>query len=164
MNLTKKIVSAVALSGVIALAGVQAKGSHGDYDKSGKRLDRMTKYLELTDEQRTNIEAIIADFKTKRPQMDREVKKEKHLAMKERFKALMADPAFDEAAVTQYLNEKSAKKNERQVEQLKMQHAIYQQLTPEQQPKYLKMVKKRMKKMKHKMSKHHRHDGDKHEH
>jgi len=153
MKLNKKIISIVALGSVIAFTGVQAHERDGE----GKRLERMTKHLGLSDEQQSNITTIITQFKAQHTRPNREDMKAKGEAMKEKFAALMAQPTFDEAEIVAQLEERSAKHNNRKVEQLRLQHAIYQQLTPEQQPKYLKMMEKKMRKMKRGDRKHRQH-------
>jgi len=153
MKLNKKIISIVALGSVIAFTGVQAHERDGE----SKRMERMTKHLDLSEQQQSNISAIITQFKAQHTRPDREDMKAKGQAMKEKFAALMAQPTFDEAAIIAQLEERSAKHNTRKVQQLKLQHEIYQQLTTEQQPKYLKMMEKKMRKMKRGARKHRQH-------
>mgnify|MGYP000336076042 CR=1 FL=1 len=149
MKLNKKVLSIIALAGTIAFAGVQASDrSEGRHQ--GHKFEKMAKKLDLSAEQQEAIKSIFEEFKAQRTTVDREAMKAKHLEMKEKFAALMAAPTLDEAAVTAHFAEMSAKKNERQLNKMKMQHAIYQQLTAEQQPMYLKMLAKKMRKIKHK--------------
>lgn len=166
MKLNKKVISIIALAGAIAFSGAQAGERGGDHrhdGKHGNHMERMIKKLDLTEEQQVNIKALLSEFKATQQRPDREAMKAKHMEMKERFAALMADPNFDEAAVRQHLQERAAKYNAHKVEKLKLQHAIYQQLTPEQQPKYLKMMAKKMRKMKGMKMKHKKHREHKHD-
>lgn len=165
MKLNKKIISVIAIAGAVAFSGAQAgerEGGHRHDGKRGNHMERMVKKLDLSEEQQVSIKALINEFKANKQRPDREAMKAKHLAMKERFAAIMADPNFDQAAVNQYLQERAAKHNAYKLEKLKLQHAIYQQLTPEQQPKYLKMMAKKIRKMKGKKMKHRKHREHEH--
>jgi len=85
------------------------------------------------------ITANFSDFKAKNERPDSEAMKAKH---------------------SQHLRERTNKHNARKLSRLRLQHAIYQQLTPEQQPKYLKMMAKEMgKRMGHRKSRERKHDG-----
>jgi len=164
MKLNKKAISIVALAGVIAFAGVNAaekKNSHSHKEMNGERMvERMTKKLDLTHAQQDSIGAIVTEFTANNPHPDRTVMKAKHLAMKEQFQTLMANPEFDDTAVIQHFEEQASNHRSRKLNRLKLQHAIYQQLTEEQQPKYLKMMAKKMRKMKGKKLKHLKHNGE----
>jgi len=147
MKLNKKIISVLAVSGIIAFSGVQA------HDRSGNenRLERLTQRLDLSVEQQTSISAILVEFKGQHIRPDREVMKAKMAEKKELFASLMAEPTLDEAAVIAKLEQRSVKKNEMVLNKIKLQHAIYQQLTPEQQPLFLKSIEKKMRKKMGKM-------------
>jgi len=142
MKLNKKIISVLALSGVIAFSGVQAHERHSGENK----LERLAKYLDLTAEQQSNISAIMDEFKGQHIRPDREEMKTKVQDMKARFASLMAEPILDEAQIITELEQRSMKKNEMMLNKIKLQHAIYQQLTPEQQPLFLESIQKMMRK------------------
>lgn len=151
MKLSKKLLSVIAFSGVVAFASVQAH-EHGDgkgRDKNrSNHIERMAKHLDLSTEQQSNIKAMVDKFKMGNTRPDRQAMKSNHMEMKQHFAMLMENPNFDQAAVEQHLQQRSDKYNVRKINRLKLQHAIYQELSPEQQPKYLKMVEKKMRKMK----------------
>lgn len=140
MKLNKRILSVLALSGVIAFTGVQAHDRFSDEN----RLERLAEYLDLTAEQKTNISAVMVEFKGQRTRPERSEIKANVQEMKARFNTLMIDPTFDEQAVKTQLEKRSIKKNEAILNKIKQQHAIYQLLTPEQQPLYLKNIKMMM--------------------
>jgi len=166
MKFNKKVISIIVLASTIVFSAAQAGNRDGGHRHDGKRgnpVERMTKKLDLTPAQQDAITAIFNDFKANNERPDREAMKAKHSEMKERFAALMASPTFDEAAMNQHLQERTAKHNEHKLSRLRLQHAIYQQLTPEQQPKYLKMMAKKMRKMKGKRMGHNKQREHKHE-
>jgi len=159
MKFNKKVISIVALASVITLSGVQAgeraECVHGD------RLERMTDKLDLTEQQQVTIASIVSEFKLTNQRPEHEEMKAKFAEKKANLAALMATSEFDEAAVIAHMEEQVSEHHARQLEMLRHQHSIYQQLTEEQQPKYLKMMAKKMRKMKGKHSKHHQHaDND----
>jgi len=142
MKINKKIISILAISGVIAFTGVQANDRHSDENK----LERLAQHLDLTADQQSNISAIMAEFKGQHSRPNREEMKVKVQEMKARFASLMAQPSLDEAQVIAELEQRSMKKNEMMLNKIKLQHAIYQQLTPEQQPLFLESIEKVMRK------------------
>ena len=150
MKLSKKIISIIALSSVITFSSVQAH----DTSSRENRVERMAKRLDLTTEQQTNISAIMASFKVENPKPDKAARKAKAQEMKAQFTAIMNNSAFDESMVNALIEQRSAKKKSMLLNKIKLQHAIYQELTPEQQPKYLKMVEKNMRKKAGRMKRH----------
>lgn len=142
MKLTTKIISTLALSSLIVFTGVQAHERHNPE----KKLEKLTKHLSLSDEQRQKIEKIFSSFEANFEKPSSKARKANKSEMKAKWLSLMNNPTFDEVAVTEQINQRTNKRQARAVNFLKMQHAIYQELTPEQQPKFLKMVEKKMKK------------------
>ncbi len=140
MKLSKAIISILALSCVISFTGVQAHERHND----DNRLKHMTKRLDLTSEQQANISIILTNFEEQHVRPNREVMKAKAKEMKEQFATLMAAPTFDEATVKAQLEQRAVKHTNQMLNKIKLQHAIYQELTPEQQPLFLKSIEKKM--------------------
>ena len=150
MKLSKKIISIIALSSVITFSSVQANDTFSHENK----IERMAKRLDLTSEQQTNISAIMASFNVQNTKPDQEARKAKAQEIKAQFTAIMTNSAFDEPMVNELIEQRSAKKNSMLFNKIKLHHAIYQELTPEQQPKYLKMVERNMRKKMSRMKSH----------
>ena len=86
------------------------------------------KKLNLTDEQKAEMKAIMASH--------REANKETKLAHKAEMKALMEDPAFDEEKAQALINQREAQRADKQLSMLKLKHQMFQVLTDEQKAKY----------------------------
>lgn len=61
----KKTIAALALGAILIPAAVIAGSQHGEY-RSEKRVERMTEQLQLTDQQRIEIEKIFKEQHAKR--------------------------------------------------------------------------------------------------
>jgi len=165
MRLNKTVISMIVLAGTLAVTSVYAgdrKSNHNhDGIKGEHMVKRMAKKLDLSQAQQDSIAVIVNEFKVSHSRPNKAEMKAKHVAMQQHFQTLMASEQFDEAAVSQHFTEQAQQHKARKINMLKLQHAIYQQLTVEQQPKYLKMVAKKMRKMKGKMHKRNAHQhGD----
>ena len=140
MKLNIKIISVLVLSSTIAFAGVQAHDHHND----DNRLERLAKHLELSQDQQASIADIIANVKEQHQRPDRETMKAKAQEMKEKLASLMASPTFDELTVKAQLEQRVAKHTNKALNKIKLLHAIYQELTLEQQPMFLKGIEMKM--------------------
>jgi len=165
MRLNKTVISMIVLAGTLTVASVYAGDRNSNHRHEGiqgeQMVKRMVKKLDLSQAQQDSITVTVNEFQASNPRPSKTEMKAKHVAMKQHFQTLMASEQFDEAAVSQHFTEQAQQHKARKINMLKLQHAIYQQLTAEQQPKYLKMVAKKMRKMKGKMLKRNAHQhGD----
>ncbi|MDP2561046.1 Spy/CpxP family protein refolding chaperone [Psychrobium sp. 1_MG-2023] len=159
MKLTTSLIASVLATSVIALTATSVIASEKHGEQHGKkhsvehRVEHLTKRLDLTTAQQVSITDLIKEHKANRPARgDRDAMKAKRQSMKQKFKAMMENPDFDESTVKESIEQRANAQTERKVQQLKLQHSIYQQLNDVQRADYLKLLKKKMRKMaKHKM-------------
>ncbi len=159
MKLTHKLIAGLALSSVIAFGAMAGDGKH-KHRHGGSKIERMTEHLDLTQEQQVSIAALLKEYRAGMrmlpkgmssddvpPLPSREEMKEKMAQHKAerlaKLKDLLGASAFDESTVRDKLAERAQKHSDYKVNQMKMQHAIYQQLDSIQQDKYLAMLSKK---------------------
>jgi len=152
MKTSTKLLASLVLSSSLIFTGVMAADHEKKGNHQGFKIERLTKKLSLTEAQVISIQALVDEKKANKvvkvkPKLTKEERKAKKLAMKEKFKAMMEAPEFDEAAIRTKIAERSEKRTNRQVGKMRMQHAIYQVLNEEQREKFLKMMAKKHKKM-----------------
>jgi Spy/CpxP family protein refolding chaperone len=118
-------VTLVALAGGLAVAG---PGRHRD---AGRRLDYLSRQLDLTDGQKARIKEIFeahrADGLGDAAQSSRQARRDLRL--------LIHDPSADENAIRAAASRSAQAEGDLAVERHKMFGEIYQLLTPEQQEK-----------------------------
>lgn len=166
MNTAKKLVlgltmvSALGVFSAVTIADIKG----GDYRVN--RVERLAKKLDLTEQQTSQIKTLIQEHKADVPRPSKEQFKEMREQRRSELHALFNSPEFDEQAVREKIEQRHQKYQTKMVKRMKLQHAIYQTLNPEQQEKYLKMVERRMgkhKRGKKHMRKHHEH-SEQHDH
>lgn len=115
--------------------GHYKKEHHGEYGMKGERkLDRMADYLELSDEQRTEINAIFAD-RADKMKAHRETMGDFYQQMRE---LSPSDPDYV-ASVKKLADSQAAFMADRMVERAEVKAQIAAVLTPEQQEKFDQM-------------------------
>ncbi len=126
-----------ALSAPMVYAGQHKHDNHGYHSmemfghKGG--IKRMFKGLDLTDQQKTDIKALIKAHKEGRK--EQRPSDEDRAAHRAEMKALITAANFDESQALEIIAKKQVKRQQAMVERLKLQNAIYNMLTPEQQTK-----------------------------
>ncbi len=146
--------SAILLTSTVSLAKdgdhQHHRGGHASHQKhaSGHDLKRMTKFLQLTDQQQQQIKDIFAQVK-----LNREANKDSHQASKKSFhesmNTILNAETFDEGAFIDLHNQKQAELLEAALTKAKTQHAMLQVLDDEQKLKWQKMKRKAKHKGKH---------------
>lgn len=155
MKTRKMIVSVLAASlvaGTSALAYAGQKENCSAADRADKRVERMTKHLELNEAQTASVKALFADQAAQRPEQPR--KGMKGLAQldpnaadyNEQVQARIAD-----------MQQQLAERVERRAN---FKAELYAILTPEQEEKLAEMRERKGKH--HRDGKHHRGDGPHH--
>ena len=159
MKLTHKLIAGLALSSVMAFGAMAGDGKR-EHRHGGSKIERMTEHLDLTQEQQVSIAALLKEYRAGMrmlpkgmssddvpPPPSRKKMKEKMAQHKAerlaKLKDLLGASAFDESTVRDKLAERAQKHSDYKVNQMKMQHAIYQQLDSDQQDKYLAMLSKK---------------------
>jgi len=154
MKTSTKILATLVLSSSLLMTGVMA--SENGHKGDGFKIERLVKKLSLTDEQSTQIKALVAEKKAKRTEvsvLSKDALKAKKEAKKAEILAMFENPSFDEATVRAKIAERHKKRLEHAVSKMSTQHAIYQLLDEKQRAKFLKMLQKKHKKMNKKKGK-----------
>ncbi|WP_373796497.1 Spy/CpxP family protein refolding chaperone [Neisseria dentiae] len=153
------VLTTAVLIGVSALSLAACSSDRGPkHDRDGREhagkefrkggMERGFKDLNLTEEQKTKIRAIMEEGRDNRTQQPDDNRREAFRQQMENYRAaeqnLMKNPAFDEAAARnliaqreQGMEEQRRQRAEFELQQLKKRHAVFQVLTPEQQQKWL---------------------------
>lgn len=156
---TKPALAAAVLIGISALSLAACSSDRGPkHERNGREhagkafhkggMERGFKDLNLTEEQKTKIRAIMEEGRGNRAQQPDENRREAFRQQTESYRAaeqnLLKNPAFDEAAARnliaqreQGMEEQRRLRAETELQQLKKRHAVFQVLTPEQQQKWL---------------------------
>ncbi|WP_440874987.1 Spy/CpxP family protein refolding chaperone [Thalassotalea sp. PLHSN55] len=134
--------SAILLTSTISIAESDMRGMRdGAHHHHGHELKRMSKALDLTDEQRTQIKDILS-----RAKETREASKAENQATKEAFKlsmkAIMEAEEFNESDFVNLHQENQQTFLAAKVEKAKVKHAVLQVLTQEQKDKWMKIKSK----------------------
>ncbi|QYJ75185.1 MULTISPECIES: Spy/CpxP family protein refolding chaperone [Shewanella] len=129
------LVAGSALLGGVAMANPHHEGGHEGRPMMDN-MRHMFRGLDLTDEQKTQFRELMKAHKDER-KAQREGKDDAaRTAHHEKMKALMSAATFDEAAAKALIAERQAKGEARALEAMKLQHQMYQLLTPEQKAKF----------------------------
>ncbi|QFU03874.1 periplasmic protein [Pseudoalteromonas sp. THAF3] len=141
-----KSISATLLSLALASSAVFAgQGAHHNHGERGMFNKRMANYLQLSEQQQSQIEAILDAQKQLQPQRDQRGD------MKQQLNALThTNASFDEQAARALIQEQQAKQLERKVARLHTQHQIWNLLTEQQQQKLQELKEKRQSRGHHK--------------
>ncbi|MBF0804836.1 MULTISPECIES: Spy/CpxP family protein refolding chaperone [unclassified Neisseria] len=161
----KKSISTAVFIGISALSLAACSSDRGPkHDRNDHRhtakafhkggMAHGFKDLNLTEEQKTKIRAIMEEGRDNRAQQPESNRREALRQQIDHYRAaeqnLLQAPAFDEAAVRNLisLREQDREAQRRQhaeleLQQLKKRHAVFQVLTPEQQQKWLEEQNKR---------------------
>ncbi len=111
--------------------------ANSDGDRGTKRLDKMAKRLDLTDDQKLAIGAIFAENKAFREANKAEMKGER-----ETLKAIIQAPEFDEEAWLAFHAENKQATVEKALARAKSNYQILSLLDDDQKQKFAKMMKK----------------------
>lgn len=101
----------------------------------GGRMDRMARHLDLSDEQRAEVEAILADARTKGEQLRGEL-----ATLREEVGAMIRSDGYYEDQVRVQVESKSPVFVELTVLGIRTMNDVYQVLTPEQRAKADEML------------------------
>ncbi|WP_372871214.1 Spy/CpxP family protein refolding chaperone [Shewanella sp.] len=130
------MVSGALLGGTAAMANPHHEG-HGERGPMMmEKMRHMFRGLDLSDEQKTQIHELMKAHKQERKAQREDKNDAARAAHHEKMMALMNAERFDEAAAKALLAERQAKGEARALEAMKLQHQIYQLLTPEQKAKF----------------------------
>ncbi|WP_177168936.1 Spy/CpxP family protein refolding chaperone [Thalassotalea agarivorans] len=131
------IISGVALSGV-ALAKDDMKREFGGKQVMVKQMKRMAKMLDLTDDQKTEIKALMAAQKETMASYKEQMK-----TFKGKERELIQSDNFNEAAFLALQNEYQITLNQAALERARMKHKIWNVLNQEQREKWKNVSEKR---------------------
>jgi len=136
--MTKRTTIAIALVAVLAAGTALAQAKKQDEDRPGRgsadgpRFERLAERLDLTDEQKTALEAIRKETREKNLALDKEIRR---LRNELEGELLKDDPSLDK--VLQINGKLGELKTEQQGNRLASRLAVRKQLTPEQRDKML---------------------------
>ena len=143
------IVTAILLAvaaGLTASVSAQGKG-RGFGHKHGWMLQRMTKSLNLTDAQQTQIKSIMADSRTRtKPLMQQ-------LRQNEQAQNANINGNFDEAAARAFADKQAQIMSNLIVEKQRTKSQIYSVLTPDQRQKALQLMQQHEQRRQERMQK-----------
>jgi protein CpxP len=130
------IVMAILLAVAAGLAtSVSAQGpGHGFGHKHGGMLQHMTKELNLTEAQQTQIKSIMADSRTRTKPLMQQLKQNRQAA------DTNMNGTFDEAQARTFANKQSQIMSNLIVERQRTKSQIYSVLTPDQRQKALQLM------------------------
>jgi len=117
---------------------MQGAFQHESGPQMKRHFKKMAKYLELTEEQKTQMKAIRAEAKTQRSEF-----KESMSGFHQQVKALMQAETFDEQAFSVLQSQYQGNFQHMALIKAKTKHAMFQVLTSEQQEKMQEFKEKR---------------------
>jgi protein CpxP len=133
-------------AGLAATASAQHRGM-GFGRNNGWMLKHMTKQLNLTDAQQTQIKGIMADEKTKiKPMMQQ-------LRQNQQAEDANVNGSFDENQARTFASKQAQLMTDLIVEKERMRSQVYAVLTPEQRQKALQLMQERQQHRQERMSK-----------
>lgn len=133
-------------AGLAATASAQHRGM-GFGRNNGWMLKHMTKQLNLTDAQQTQIKGIMADEKTKiKPMMQQ-------LRQNQQGEDANVNGSFDENQARTFASKQAQLMTDLIVEKERMRSQVYAVLTPEQRQKALQFMQERQQHRQERMSK-----------
>lgn len=133
-------------AGLAATASAQHRGM-GFGRNNGWMLKHMTKQLNLTDAQQTQIKGIMADEKTKiKPMMQQ-------LRQNQQGEDANVNGSFDENQARTFASKQAQLMTDLIVEKERMRSQVYAVLTPEQRQKALQLMQERQQHRQERMSK-----------
>ena len=133
-------------AGLAATASAQHRGM-GFGRNNGWMLKHMTKQLNLTDAQQTQIKGIMADEKTKiKPMLQQ-------LRQNQQAEDANINGSFDENQARAFANKQAQLMTDLIVEKERMRSQVYAVLTPEQRQKALQLMQERQQHRQERMSK-----------
>ena len=133
-------------AGLAATASAQHRGM-GFGRNNGWMLKHMTKQLNLTDAQQTQIKGIMADEKTKiKPMMQQ-------LRQNQQAEDANVNGSFDENQARAFASKQAQLMTDLIVEKERMRSQVYAVLTPEQRQKALQLMQERQQHRQERMSK-----------
>jgi len=146
----KSIILAVILmalaAGLAATASAQHRGM-GFGRNNGWMLKHMTRQLNLTEAQQTQIKGIMADEKTKiKPMMQQ-------LRQNQKAEDANVNGSFDENQARAFANKQAQLMTDLIVEKERMRSQVYAVLTPEQRQKALQLMQERQQHRQERMNK-----------
>ncbi len=145
----KSIILAAILMALAAGLATTAFGQHrgmGFGRNNGWMLKHMTKQLNLTEAQQTQIKGIMADEKTKiKPMMQQ-------LRQNQQAEDANVNGSFDENQARTFANKQAQLMTDLIVEKERMRSQVYAVLTPEQRQKALQLMQERQQHRQERMS------------
>lgn len=129
------LVAVSALSAPLVYAGQHKHGGSDGYHSMEMRghkggMMKMFKRLDLTDQQKTDIKALITAHKE--AMQETRPTDEERLAKRTEMKELITAASFDESRALEIIATKQVKHQQSMVERMKLQNTIYNMLTAEQ--------------------------------
>lgn len=132
MRFKKTLIALMASSLLVGAAVAKpGMGHRGGADHWGRALQS----LELTEEQQTQIDALLAQA--------REQKQQQRDAMRAQQETFMSNPEFDPQTAQQLQTQRQQQREANQLAQMELQHQVYQILTPEQRTELQEMKEQR---------------------
>ncbi|GIU37993.1 hypothetical protein TUM3794_09640 [Shewanella colwelliana] len=112
----------------------QGQGYHEMRGEHRGDMRKMLRGLDLTEQQRTEIKSLMKAHKSERAAQRPSA--EVRQAHQQQMLDMISSNSFSEADVVNMMDARQEKRQQAAVERVKMQRAIYQLLTPEQQAKF----------------------------
>lgn len=132
-----KWIKITALSMALPLSlAVNAKGMEGMHGHRGG-MNNIYSQLDLTEAQKQDVSTIMQQAKGSVDRQSRQALRKTHLAERS---ALMNAEQFDEDKARAMINNHQQQMIEQHVEMLKVQHQMFQVLTPEQRTKFEQLM------------------------
>jgi protein CpxP len=130
------IITAILLAVAAGLtASVYAQGPHGGFGhRNGWMLTHMTKQLNLTEAQQTQIKNILADERTRTKPLVQQ------LRQNQQAQNAKIDGSFDETQVRAFANNQAQIMRDLIIEKQRTKSQIYSVLTPDQRQKALQLI------------------------
>ncbi len=143
----------IALSLAFTSPLALADGHKGGDKKGGKpEIQKMLKGIELTAEQKTELNALFAKMKEERKAARTEMRA-KAVERRAEMQKLVFTNDFNEGAFRAFVEKNQQERVERKVERAKEQNAVFKLLTPEQQTQFLANLAKKAEKQQQRMQK-----------
>ena len=135
-NSTKAKITALLFTfGATSIAPTVMAGQEHGFDRGHNKVSmmRMMRKLDLTDEQQIKAKDLVKSYK--QTIKNGRASKDDRKAHFDQMQRLMKSASFDEQAAHNLISQNKDKRINHAVSRLKLQHDLYQLLTPEQQVK-----------------------------
>ncbi|MCL1079093.1 periplasmic heavy metal sensor [Parashewanella spongiae] len=120
---------------------------HRTHHHGGIHMMKILRKLDLTDEQKQQAKALVKAHKQNTRTIKASIEDRKNYAQK--IQALIKADSFDEQSANALIAQRSEQRQQHALNKLKLQHDLYQLLTPEQKQQADEMKQRRHKRRQH---------------